>query len=1416
MGVAIQTYASSPPVVDALIPNHGTVAGGTGVQIVGSGFTGATAVAFGPNTLVHCGPGVFQSCFNVNFDGAIFANSPPGTVGPVDVRVTAGGVTSAANAYDKFTYDPAGPPVVSGLSPRVGSAAGGTGVQIFGSGFTGATQVTFGTAAVPPCAPSVFGRCFSVNADGEIFSNSPAGTVGPVDVKVSVGAVTSFAGTADAFTYVPPATPVVDVVVPGHGTAAGGTNIQILGSGFNGATQVTFGPATLVPCTPSVFGPCFNVNGDNGIFGNSPPGPPGMTVDVTVTAAGLTSATNPFAKFTFDPIGPPVVSGVSPHTGPATGGTSVQIAGSGFTGATQVAFGTTTEPPCTPSVFGPCFGVSGDNGILANSPPGSPGPPVDITVTVGAVTSGTSTADKFTYLAPGAPVVDAVVPGHGPVAGGTGLQIVGSGFTGATAVAFGATSMVPCGPTVFGPCFNVNGDNGIGANSPSGTVGPVNVRVTTSAGTSAINPYDTFTYDPLGPPLVSGLSPRSGPPTGGTNVTIVGSGFSGATAVVFGTTTMVPCPAPPPCFFPSGDSAIGANSPPGADGTTVHITVTNLVGTSPTSVADQFTYTSAPPPPLIVDAVSPNHGSTAGGIGVQIYGRGFSGATALLFGSTSFPPCVSGVFVPCFNVNGDSSIGTMSPPGTVGPVDVKVTVGGVTSAMHAFDTFTYDPAGPPVVGGASPRSGPTVGRTNVQIFGSGFSGATQVAFGTATLLPCSPSAFGPCFNVNGDNFISANSPPGAAGPPVNVTVAVGAVTSATGNADQFTYVAPGAPVVDAVVPGHGTAGGGTDVQILGSGFSGATQVAFGSATLASCNPSVFGLCFSVNGDNGIFTKSPPGTVGTIDVRVTNGAGTSAINVFDTFHYDPIGPPAVSGVSPHTGSATGGTGVQILGSGFTGATQVAFGTATESPCAPSVFQGCFTVNNDSGIFTSSPPGNVGPPVHITVTVGATTSAMSNADTYTYAAPGPPVVDVVLPGHGTAAGVTGVQIHGSGFSGASAVAFGTTILPPCQPSVFVPCFNVGGDNFIFANSPSGTLGPVNIRVTTAAGTSAINAFDTFTYDPIGPPVVSGVSPRSGPSTGGTGVLILGSGFTGTTAVAFGTGAPLPACPASGPCFHVNGDQLIFASSPPGTAGMTVDVRVTTPVDISAKTTLDQFTYTAPPIHTTLTETASLAHGGVPFTDTFIYRETNDGGDPISGVTVIGSICGPATYQSGDTNGNGVLDPGETWVFTCTHTFNAAGMFTDTATATGTDTTSNLPAPPETASATVQVGTGNAALGLGFWKNHTTATGALLPMTLGHFTVDSTTTASAIFAAMNCSNSSPQGAVGCLAAQLLTAELNVANDVSNACAYSTIVQANMFLVTIGYAGPNQTYPQTAAQREAAISLAGRLDSFNNGTCP
>jgi hypothetical protein len=96
------------------------------------------------------------------------------------------------------------------------------------------------------------------------------------------------------------------------------------------------------------------------------------------------------------------------------------------------------------------------------------------------------------------------------------------------------------------------------------------------------------------------------------------------------------------------------------------------------------------------------------------------------------------------------------------------------------------------------------------------------------------------------------------------------------------------------------------------------------------------------------------------------------------------------------------------------------------------------------------------------------------------------------------------------------------------------------------------------------------NTTTPPPPNPPSVTGVSPGSGINSGGTTVVINGNNLATTNAVKFGTVAAASFSGAT--------STSVNAISPAGTAGKTVDVRVTTPVGTSPIVTGDEFTYTS----------------------------------------------------------------------------------------------------------------------------------------------------------------------------------------------------------------------------------------------
>jgi hypothetical protein len=299
--------------------------------------------------------------------------------------------------------------------------------------------------------------------------------------------------------------------------------------------------------------------------------------------------------------------------------------------------------------------------------------------------------------------------------------------------------------------------------------------------------------------------------------------------------------------------------------------------------------------------------------------------------------------------------------------------------------------------------------------------------------------------------------------------------------------------------------------------------------------------------NGTATTAAVVTV-TTPAGASSGTGVAGENEF-TWTAPP--PPSVTSVSPGSGPQAGGTSVSIGGTGFTGALSVEVGGNFAS----------FTVNSGTSISATTPAASAPGTVDVIVNGPGGASAANTGDQFDYIPP-VPVVDNVDPNTGPTTGGTPVTIHGANFTGAENVYFGST--QATIDSIF--------SNQINVTSPSTSItGTVNVTVQTAGGTSATSSSDDFIY--VGPPVpsVSGVSPNSGGSGGGTQVQIDGSDFNGATTVTFG------GTPAS---FSVVSPEEITAASPSGPACSTVDIRVSTPGGQSSTSSADQFNYNCPP--------------------------------------------------------------------------------------------------------------------------------------------------------------------------------------------------------------------------------------------
>ena len=570
-----QSTSATAPTITSVSPAALTEAGGT-LTIDGTGFeAGATSQLAGVQIgTVALPTGAISHLTATSFDLAVPAASkfapqftPSGGGGRYYVSLTStSGLTSRSGPSSAFEIvgATATTPVVTGVGPSGGNESGRVGAKaatttIYGAGFTGASSVTFGGVASPG---------FTVNAAG----NEITATVPPYDA----GTTQCRAGDNAAADVCQ-----VDVVV----TRGADSSVA----------------SALLPPYEGAF-----------VFDNS-------GVFETPGGCGCESAPQPSE---YDYLPTPHISGLTAD--PAenrrsyadeNGGTVVTLSGVGFDvlGLDWLDAGGAPNSDNSMLANGPSY-VSGTQLQFVMPQPsslptrtGTFSVPVYVQ-TLASLNSGNisarspapSNAASLSFAA--MPVVKSVSAGRspaaGPATGGTKLTIDGAGFTAAAVVSF-TDEFSPFGAPFSAATsleFRIVSASEITLRTPESNAGVDDVQVCTATGCSVAAPKkDTFTFYPLGNPVVTSSSPSSGPAKGGTRVTIRGKNLGFVRGVHFGKVAAKKFANVQSLLDSGSAEAVTAVAPPGKAGTTVTITLETLesakTGKGFTKAAKKATFT---------------------------------------------------------------------------------------------------------------------------------------------------------------------------------------------------------------------------------------------------------------------------------------------------------------------------------------------------------------------------------------------------------------------------------------------------------------------------------------------------------------------------------------------------------------------------------------------------------------------------------------------------------------------------------------------------------------------------------------------------------------------------------------------------------------------------------------------------------
>jgi formylglycine-generating enzyme required for sulfatase activity len=330
---------------------------------------------------------------------------------------------------------------------------------------------------------------------------------------------------------------------------------------------------------------------------------------------------------------------------------------------------------------------------------------------------------------------------------------------------------------------------------------------------------------------------------------------------------------------------------------------------------------------------------------------------------------------------------------------------------------------------------------------------------------------------------------------------------------------------------------------------------------------------------------------------------------------PFASPSLTAVSPALGSTVGGTAITLTGTRLSGATSVTVGGAA----ATSV-----QVVNDTTVTAVTPPGTAGVR-DVTFTNPVGTSTIAGGFTYQNQAAGDECTDALTAVTGANAFSTVDMTTSADPVDASQcpdtfLEWGTankdvwfTFVPSSSGTVTLSTCDLASFDtsmVLYSGSSCGTkvqiacngnaaatagcqsyysrIGPVSVTAGTnywiriggytnpSSGVSESGSGTLTLQYTVAPPTISAVAPAAGPTSGGTAITVTGTNLTGTTSVTVGGAA----CTN----LEVVSDTTLTALTPAGTAGVR-DVSVTTP--IGTVTLAAAYTYVNVPVWASLME-------------------------------------------------------------------------------------------------------------------------------------------------------------------------------------------------------------------------------------